>query len=100
MFLVTDPKEQATTNKSSWPGVVGYGPNTTWVPRARWVEDDSADPPIWSSSGVTSGFDLTFHFVEKFYGAENASMIAQLTEYVRNTDKDNDPFARNETVVR
>lgn len=88
--------KRATTNKMSWP--IQFGPNTTWVGRARWVEDDSGPVPIWSSSGITSGFDLTFHFVEQFYSAENATSIARIMEYVRNTDKDNDPFARNETV--
>lgn len=88
--------KKATTNKTSWP--VQFGPNTTWIGRARWVEDDSGPVPIWSSSGITSGMDLTFHFVEQFYSAENATRIATIMEYVRNMDKNNDPFARNETV--
>jgi transcriptional regulator GlxA family with amidase domain len=63
------------------------------------VEDESAYPPIWSSSGVTSGIDLMFHFVERYYSEEVAAHIVDVIEYVRNTDKDNDPFARNETEV-
>jgi transcriptional regulator GlxA family with amidase domain len=87
----------ATTHKTSWP--ITYGPKTTWVGNARWVEDDSGSPPVWSSSGVTSGLDLMFQFVEKFYSPENATHITKMMEYVRNTDPNNDPFARNETVV-
>ncbi|KAF2195180.1 DJ-1/PfpI family protein [Zopfia rhizophila CBS 207.26] len=91
--------KKATTNKSSWPGVIPFGPNTTWVPSARWVVDDSGLPPIWSSSGVTAGLDLTFHFVEAFYGKEHATSIASLMEYVRHTDPSWDPFARNDTTL-
>lgn len=40
---------RATTNKSSWPGIVPMGPQVNWVSPARWVEDDE----IWSSSGVS-----------------------------------------------
>lgn len=94
---IVDPL-QATTNKTSWPKIIPYGPNTTWIPHARWVEDESGSPPIWSSSGVTAGLDLMFHFVERFYSRENATYIAKLTEYVRNTDSTNDPFARNSTA--
>src|SRR5690242_4457497 len=54
---------KATTNKTSWPNAVKAGPNTTWVPRARWVEDESSFPPIWSSSGVTAGLDVMLHWV-------------------------------------
>jgi transcriptional regulator GlxA family with amidase domain len=89
---------QATTNKTSWPNVITFGPNTTWIGHARWVEDSSAQPPIWSSSGVTAGLDLMFHFVETYYSAENATFIARLMEYERRRDPNDDPFGRNETV--
>lgn len=100
-YMSTSPliTTQVTTNKRSWPGIIPMGPKTTWVPRARWVEDESAYPPIWSSSGVTSGFDLMFNLVEKFYNSTTADNIQQVIEYVRNRDKDNDPFGRNETEV-
>ncbi|KAF2108328.1 class I glutamine amidotransferase-like protein [Lophiotrema nucula] len=91
--------KKATTNKTSWPGIIPFGPNTTWIPHARWVEDDSGSPPIWSSSGVTAGLDLIFHFVETFYGKDNATSIAKLMEYERHTDPSWDPFARNDTIT-
>lgn len=74
---------RATTNKAAWKEITAYGPRTEWVPRARWVEDESAEPPIWSSSGVTSGFDMLLQFVEKKYSLQNATYVANLIEYVR-----------------
>ena len=91
--------KKATANKSSWPTTVAANPNTTWVPSARWVEDYSSSPPIWSSSGVTAGIDMMLHWVEQTYSAENATSIARFIEHVRITDSSIDPFARNETVA-
>jgi transcriptional regulator GlxA family with amidase domain len=89
---------KATANKSSWPTTVAENRNTTWIPSARWVEDYSTLPPIWSSSGVTAGLDLMLHWVEQTYNRENATNIARFIEHVRITDPSIDPFARNETV--
>jgi transcriptional regulator GlxA family with amidase domain len=89
--------KKATANKSSWPSTVAANPNTTWVPSARWVEDYSSSPPIWSSSGVTAGLDMMLHWVEETYNAENATTIARFIEHVRITDPSIDPFARNDT---
>ncbi|CAO2654303.1 Nn.00g110360.m01.CDS01 [Neocucurbitaria sp. VM-36] len=90
---------KATTNKTSWPTTVAANPNTTWVPSAQWVEDYSASPPVWSSSGVTAGIDLMLHWVEQTYNAQNSTQIAQIMEHVRIRDPSHDPFARNETLV-
>jgi transcriptional regulator GlxA family with amidase domain len=90
---------KATANKSSWATTVAANPNTTWVPSARWVEDYSGLPPVWSSSGVTAGLDMMLHWVEQTYSAENATQIARFIEHVRITDPSIDPFARNETLV-
>lgn len=90
---------KATTNKASWPTTVATNRNTTWIPSARWVEDYSESPPVWSSSGVTAGLDLMLHWVEQVYNAQNATQIARFIEHVRITDPSNDPFARNETLV-
>jgi transcriptional regulator GlxA family with amidase domain len=75
------------------------GPKTTWMPRARWVEDNSGPVPIWSSSGVTAGMYLMYHFIEHAYGAGNATEVERNLEYVRNKDPNNDPFYRNETTT-
>ncbi|OAL01406.1 class I glutamine amidotransferase-like protein [Phaeosphaeriaceae sp. SRC1lsM3a] len=87
---------KATTNKSSWKEVVSApeSANTTWVTSARWVEDYSSEPPVWSSSGVTSGIDLMLHWVEQIYNKENATNIARNMEHVRISDPSYDPFAR------
>jgi len=90
---------KATTNKTSWPNAVKAGPNTTWVPYARWVEDESSLPPLWSSSGVTAGLDLMLHWVSQTYSEKNATYIANILEHQRITDASFDPFARNETAV-
>ena len=90
---------KATTNKTSWPNAVKAGLNTTWVPHARWVEDKSSLPHVWSSSGVTAGLDLMLHWVEQTYSEKNATYIANILEHQRITDPSFDPFARNETAV-
>lgn len=43
--------KRATTNKSGWTWITERGPNVTWVPQARWVEDGN----IWTTSGTASG---------------------------------------------
>lgn len=83
---------KATTNKKSWPKAVQAGPNTTWVPHARWVEDESSWPPIWSSSGVIAGLDLMLHWVGQAYSERNATYIANILEHQRITDPSVDPF--------
>ncbi|KAF1942552.1 class I glutamine amidotransferase-like protein [Clathrospora elynae] len=91
--------KKATSNKSSWATTVAENPNTTWVPSARWVEDSSGSPPVWSSSGVTAGIDMMLHWVEQTYNAQSATNIARFIEHVRITDPSIDPFARNETTM-
>ncbi|KNG50527.1 class I glutamine amidotransferase-like protein [Stemphylium lycopersici] len=92
--------KRATSNKSSWSSTVENNLNTTWVPHARWVEDYSGTPPIWSSSGVTAGIDMMLHWVEETYTPENATNIARFIEHVRITDPSIDPFARNQTIAK
>lgn len=85
---------RATTNKSTWDSVVVLGPSVNWVRRARWVVDDTTGvTPVWSSSGVSAGIDVTFAFVEKFYGPETAENVAHVMEYDRHLDDKWDPFA-------
>ncbi|KAI1809426.1 class I glutamine amidotransferase-like protein [Poronia punctata] len=81
--------KNATTNKMSWDWATSQGPEVNWVRHARWVVDGN----IWTSSGVSAGIDLTFAFVADQYGEETSKKLANLAEYVRNTDPNNDPFA-------
>jgi transcriptional regulator GlxA family with amidase domain len=92
MGLLDD--RRATTNKSTWDSVVPLGPNVKWVRKARWVVDDTAGAtPVWSSSGVSAGIDVTFAFMEKLYGGETAQHVADVMEYDRHLDDKWDPFA-------
>ena len=79
---------KATTNKRSWKWAVSTGPNVTWVPTARWVEDGN----IITSSGISAGIDATYAFVSKVYGEEVAEYMSKSLEYPRETDPHNDPY--------
>ncbi|KAF6820036.1 dj-1 family protein [Colletotrichum sojae] len=69
--------KRATTNKRAWATMTAWGPNVKWVAPARYVIDGN----IWSSSGVTSSLDLTYAFVEKIYGKELSTLIANTMEH-------------------
>lgn len=91
------------------------GPRVNWIGRARWVVDDpehreggdgrggegrrgvvagtAKHVPIWSSSGVAAGMDMTFAFVKHLYGSEIAGALANSLEYERHLDSSWDPFA-------
>ncbi|OIW25841.1 class I glutamine amidotransferase-like protein [Coniochaeta ligniaria NRRL 30616] len=82
---------RATTNKTSWKGVVHFGPLVKWVAPARWVVDGN----IWTSAGVTAGFDIMFAFVKTMYsdGQELVDVWAKSIEYVPHEDSSWDPFS-------
>ncbi|TQS32142.1 hypothetical protein Golomagni_07549 [Golovinomyces magnicellulatus] len=82
--------KNATTNKRSWDWATSQGPKVNWVHQARWVVDGN----IYTSSGISAGIDMFFAFVQDVYGKELADQCALAQEYIRNTDPDNDPFAR------
>ncbi|KAK1216253.1 hypothetical protein PQX77_021127 [Marasmius sp. AFHP31] len=79
----------ATSNKRSWAGREGLGNNTNWITHARWVEDGN----VWTSSGVAAGIDATLAWMEKVYGNETATDIANGMEYLRVLNSTYDPFA-------
>ncbi|KAI9897506.1 hypothetical protein N3K66_007362 [Trichothecium roseum] len=78
---------RATTNKNAWDLVTAHGNNVTWVAPARYVIDGN----IWSSSGVTSGMDMTVEFVRQFYGEDIYNRILLGTEIVPRAH-DDDPY--------
>ncbi|QLI65062.1 Isonitrile hydratase [Metarhizium brunneum] len=82
--------KRATTNKAAWNEIVKMGPNVKWVSPARWTVDGN----IWTSSGVTSGFDLVFEFVDTVYNKNTSHTIQGAVEYVRAKDPCDDPFAK------
>jgi putative intracellular protease/amidase len=82
--------KKATTNKRSWTWAVQQGPNVTWVPTARWVEDGN----VFSSSGVSAGIDVAYAFIARLYGEEVAQYLALSAEFVRAKDEHDDPFGK------
>jgi transcriptional regulator GlxA family with amidase domain len=70
--------------------VTTQGPNVKWVKEARWAEDGN----IWTSSGISAGIDMMFAFIEKQYGSDAAEDVRRGSEYVRNTNPKDDPFAQ------
>ena len=83
--------KQATTNKLAFDWVKSHGPNTNWIERARWVVDGK----YYTSSGVSAGMDMVLGFVEDRNGGGVVREICRDAEYVWNSDKDNDPFAKS-----
>ncbi|EOA89636.1 uncharacterized protein SETTUDRAFT_104033, partial [Exserohilum turcica Et28A] len=79
---------RATTNKATWDSTVALGPKVNWV-----VDDTEGVTPVWSSSGVSAGIDVTFAFIDKLYGSETAKHVANVMEYDRHVDDKWDPFA-------
>ncbi|KAG6024524.1 hypothetical protein E4U41_001759 [Claviceps citrina] len=80
---------RATTNKASWKEIVAMGPRVKWVSPARWTVDGN----IWTSSGVTSGLDLIFEFIDVIYSKDLSYDIQASIEYVRAQDACDDPWA-------
>ncbi|KAI0835404.1 class I glutamine amidotransferase-like protein [Hypoxylon sp. FL0890] len=83
---------RATSNKRAWEWATAQGPNVNWVRHARWVTDGN----IWTSSGISAGIDMMYAFVADQWGEDVARDLADVSEYVRNTDPDVDPFAVGE----
>lgn len=81
--------KRATTNKAAWNETVKMGPNVRWVSPARWTIDGN----VWTSSGVASGLDLIFEFIDAKYGKEVSRKIQSKVEFVRAEDACDDPFA-------
>jgi transcriptional regulator GlxA family with amidase domain len=80
---------KATSNKVFFQLAVDHGPKVQWVKKARWVDDGNRV----TSSGVSAGIDMSLAVIERLWGQDTADTIAHLTEYVRNSDPTNDPFA-------
>jgi transcriptional regulator GlxA family with amidase domain len=81
---------RATTNKRAWAWATSTGPNVTWVPTARWVEDGN----VFSSSGISAGIDVAYAWVGRVYGDEVAEYLSLSSEYTRETHWDHDPYGK------
>ncbi len=80
---------RATSNKMAFEWVRTTG-SAEWEEKARWVRDGR----FYTSSGVSAGIDMALGFAADRYGRELAESIARRTEYIWNSDPDNDPFAK------
>lgn len=80
---------RATTNKAAWR-FTAWGPRTTWVARARWVQDGN----VWTAAGVSAGIDVTIAWIAAVYGEDVAEATANRMEYRRATDAGDDPFSK------
>ncbi|MBS7576602.1 MULTISPECIES: DJ-1/PfpI family protein [unclassified Enterococcus] len=79
----------ATTNKQAFKWVSALNSTVLWRRRARWV----VDSPIYTSSGVSAGIDMTLGFIAEQYGYNIAKEIANSIEYIWNEDAEQDFFA-------
>lgn len=86
---------RATTNKMAWAWPVSQGPNVTWVPQARWIEDGK----FFTSGGVAAGIDMALAVIERLVGRDIAERVADGTEYEWHRDADWDPFAAKNGLV-
>jgi transcriptional regulator GlxA family with amidase domain len=79
---------RATSNKFYFKMATRQSDEVEWVSQARWVEDG----PIFTSSGVSAGIDMSLAVIASLYGKEKALEIANYTEYVWNQKPNEDPF--------
>ena len=81
-------RKRATTNKLAFDWVVKQGPHVEWQRQARWVEDGK----YITSSGVSSGMDMTLAALATMLGEPKAREVAKWCEYIWNDDPAHDPF--------
>jgi len=80
---------KATSNKFSFNWATEQSDKVEWIKKARWVDDGDRV----TSSGVTAGTDMALAVIEREFGKEIAEKLAVYTEYQRETDSSQDPFA-------
>ncbi|MBW2409754.1 MAG: DJ-1/PfpI family protein [Deltaproteobacteria bacterium] len=79
---------RATSNKFYFKMATRQSDRVDWVSEARWVEDG----PVFTSSGVSAGIDMSLAVIASLFGEKKAEEIANYTEYVWNQNPDEDPF--------
>lgn len=81
---------RATSNKMFFELATAQSEKVQWIEKARWVEDGA----FVTSSGVSAGTDMALGVIEKLWGGELAQIVADMTEYERQTDPTRDPFTK------
>lgn len=84
--------KKATSNKRAFEWVKSVNTKVDWQSSARWVVDGK----FYTSSGVSAGIDMALGFTADRFGVEKAKDTAYAIEYVWNSDKDSDQFAKME----
>lgn len=82
----------ATSNKMALSWAKSCSKRVLWLERARWAVDGK----FYTASGVSAGMDMALGFMSDRFGEEKARTIARNTEYVWNSDPQEDPFAKTE----
>lgn len=82
--------KEATSNKRVFDWVTTVNRQVRWLRQARWVVDGN----YYTASGVSAGMDMMLGFISDRDGIDTANEISQEIEYLWNTDKTSDPFAK------
>jgi len=67
----------ATTHHDFIEAYTKEFPRVRWITGVRFVEGSR----VSTSAGVTAGFDLALHVVERYFGREKAMATARVLEY-------------------
>lgn len=86
---------RATSNKAAFEWVRSQGQKIDWVAQARWVQDG----PVFTSSGVSAGMDMTLGAIEQMLDEDTARKVARWCEYTWHEDRNHDPFAAQYGLV-
>lgn len=81
---------EATSNKRVFDWATTVNENVQWIRQARWVVDGN----FYTASGVSAGMDMTLGFISDRNGIREAEQIAVEIEYIWNSDKHSDSFAK------
>jgi putative intracellular protease/amidase len=82
-------KKNATSNKRVFAWTSAESPDVNWIKKARWVRDGN----IYTSSGISSGIDMTLGFVSDLLGYDIAKQQSIEIEYDWKEDPAYDPFS-------
>jgi transcriptional regulator GlxA family with amidase domain len=72
--------KRATTHHDFFEAFAKRYPKVELDRGARFVQ---ADPRLFTAGGLTAGFDLALHIVERYYGEDAARQTAAYMEYQR-----------------
>lgn len=81
---------KATSNKRAFDWVQSVNSEVNWISHARWVVDGK----FYTSSGVSAGIDMALGFISDRFGITKAKELAQSIEYIWNSNKEEDLFAK------